>query len=112
MFCSRLCLSRAGSSHALLCTVANPACTQLLEFVAKEQWKAALTFTQYVVRILSAWQDESRSGPGKGRGGGASGKASEENVMSKDALWDTYRSFATLRNDRRWSHTSEKYMLF
>ncbi|KDN43157.1 hypothetical protein RSAG8_06310, partial [Rhizoctonia solani AG-8 WAC10335] len=27
--------------------------------------------------------------------------------LSKDAIWDTYRSFATLRNDQRWSHTSE-----
>ncbi|CAE6430884.1 unnamed protein product [Rhizoctonia solani] len=105
VFCSRLCLSRSGSSHSLLCPVANPACLDLLDFLGKERWKAALTFTQCVVRILSAWQDETRNGPAKGKG--TSNKPGDEGLMSKDAVWDTYRSFATLRNDQRWSHTSE-----
>ncbi|KAG8710497.1 SET domain-containing protein 5 [Ceratobasidium sp. 423] len=105
MFCSRLCLARSGSNHSLLCPVANPACLELLDFLGRERWKAALTFTQCVVRILSAWQDEMRGSSVKGKG--ASTKPGDESLMSKDAAWDTYRSFATLRNDQRWSHTSE-----
>ncbi|CAE6398506.1 unnamed protein product [Rhizoctonia solani] len=103
-FCSRLCLTRSGNNHALLCSVANPACLELLDFLGKERWKAALTFTQCVVRILSAWQNQARGGSAKGKGANNPG---DEILTSKDAIWDTYRSFATLRNDRRWSHTSE-----
>ncbi|CAE6468896.1 unnamed protein product [Rhizoctonia solani] len=105
VFCSRLCLARSGSNHPLLCPVANPACLELLDFLGKERWKAALAFTQCVVRILSAWQDEMRNSSAKGKG--ASNKPADESYMSKDAIWDTYQSFAALRNDRRWSHTSE-----
>ncbi|GAB1525444.1 hypothetical protein RhiTH_008607 [Rhizoctonia solani] len=104
-FCSRLCLVRSGSNHSLLCSVANPACLELLDLLEKERWKAALTFTQCVVRILSAWQDETRGGSIKDKGG--SNSLGDQNLSSRDAIWDTYRSFATLRNDRRWSHTSE-----
>ncbi|EUC63033.1 Set5 protein [Rhizoctonia solani AG-3 Rhs1AP] len=105
VFCSRLCLSRSGSNHSLLCPVANPACLDLLDFLGNEHWKAALAFAQSIVRILSAWQDETRSGLAKGKG--APNKSGDESLMSKDAVWDTYQSFATLRNDQRWSHTSE-----
>ncbi|CAE6421376.1 unnamed protein product [Rhizoctonia solani] len=105
MFCSRLCLARSGSNHSLLCPAANPASVELLDFLGRERWKAALAFTQCVVRILAAWQDETRSSSAKGKG--ASTKPGDESFMSKDAVWDTYQSFATLRNDQRWSHTSE-----
>ncbi|KAF8604418.1 SET domain-containing protein [Ceratobasidium sp. AG-I] len=103
-FCSRLCLARAGSGHSLLCTVANPACEPLLAFLSKQRWKAAVAYTKCVVRILAAWQDDAKRGGVKK--GGAKG-ATEETVMNKDEVWETYRSFATLRNDRRWTHTSE-----
>ncbi|KAH7333592.1 hypothetical protein B0J17DRAFT_676011 [Rhizoctonia solani] len=99
------CQGVSGSNHPLLCPVANPACLELLDFLGKGRWKAALAFTQCVVRILSAWQDEMRSSSAKGRG--TSNKFADETHMSKDAIWDTYQSFAALRNDRRWSHTSE-----
>lgn len=101
-FCSRLCLTRAGSNHSLLCTVANPACEPLLGFLSKQRWKAAVAYTKCVVRILAAWQDDAKSG------GSKKGGANEEKVMNKEEVWGTYRSFATLRNDRRWTHTSEK----
>jgi hypothetical protein len=102
IFCSRLCLARAGSTHALLCPVANPACDHLLDFLEKRRWKAALALTRCIVRILSAWQDGNgmRNKGGKG--------STEEGYMDKDAVWDTYRTFATLRSDKRWKHTSEK----
>ncbi|KAJ1300730.1 hypothetical protein OPQ81_002374 [Rhizoctonia solani] len=105
MFCSRLCLTRSGSNHSLLCPVANPACLELLDFLGKERWKAASTFTQCIVRILSAWQDETRTSSAKSKA--SSNKPGDEGPMSKDAVWDTYCSFAVLRNDKRWSHTSE-----
>jgi hypothetical protein len=109
-FCSRLCLARAGSTHSLLCAVANPACVPLLDFLGNQRWKSALTYTHCVVRVLSAWQDESRGGSTKGKGGAASfGKSGDETLTNKDAIWGTYRSFATLRDDRRWSRINEKY---
>ncbi|CAE6517311.1 unnamed protein product [Rhizoctonia solani] len=102
---NNLSLLHLPRNHSLLCPVANPACLDLLDFLGNEHWKAALAFAQSVVRILSAWQDETRSGLAKGKG--APNKSGDESLMSKDAVWDTYQSFATLRNDQRWSHTSE-----
>ncbi|KAG8732465.1 SET domain-containing protein 5, partial [Ceratobasidium sp. 428] len=34
-------------------------------------------------------------------------KGTEEGYLDKDATLNTYRSFATLRSDKRWTHTSE-----
>ncbi|QRV85458.1 SET domain protein [Ceratobasidium sp. AG-Ba] len=93
-FCSRLCLSRSGSTHTLLCPVANPSCDHLLAFLKERKWKAALAFTKCVVRILDAHQ-------------GSKGGKDEEGYMDKDAILTTYNSFATLRSDKRWTHTSE-----
>lgn len=104
-FCSRLCLARAGSEHSLLCTAVNPACEPLLDFLSKQRWKAAVAYTKCVVRIMAAWQDDAKSG--RSKKGGPKG-ATEETALNKDEVLETYRSFATLRNDRRWTHTSEK----
>ncbi|KAG8737160.1 SET domain-containing protein 5 [Ceratobasidium sp. 414] len=98
-FCSRLCLARAGSTHSLLCPVANPACDLLLDFLQKGRRRAALAFTKCVVRILAAWQDDRSKDKGA--------KGVEEGYLDKDATLNTYRSFATLRSDKRWNHTSE-----
>ncbi|KAG8718588.1 SET domain-containing protein 5 [Ceratobasidium sp. 394] len=98
-FCSRLCLTRAGSTHSLLCPVANPACDLLLDFLQKRRWKAAVAFTKCVVRILAAWQDDGSKNKGT--------KGAEEGYLDKDATLNTYQSFATLRSDKRWTHINE-----
>ncbi|KAI8996255.1 SET domain-containing protein [Trametes punicea] len=58
-FCSRLCLSRSGRTHPLLCAARNPAALPLLHFARKNQWMALHALAQCTARVLLAYnQDE------------------------------------------------------
>ena len=57
-FCSRLCLSRSGRTHPLLCASRNPASASVLHFARKNQWMALNALAQMTARILLAFQGE------------------------------------------------------
>ncbi|KAI0633060.1 SET domain-containing protein [Trametes polyzona] len=79
-FCSRLCLSRSGRTHPLLCASRNPASAPLLHFARRNQWMALHALAQCTARVLLAYnQDE---------------KAFEED-------WEVVRSLAQLGMEER-----------
>ncbi|KAI0363233.1 SET domain-containing protein [Pilatotrama ljubarskyi] len=79
-FCSRLCLSRSGRTHPLLCASRNPAAAPLLHFARRNEWMALHALSQLTARVLLAYnQDE---------------KAFEED-------WEVVRSLAQLGMEER-----------
>ncbi|KAH9886713.1 SET domain-containing protein [Cubamyces lactineus] len=79
-FCSRLCLSRSGRTHPLLCAARNPAAAPLLYFARRNQWMALHALSQVTARVLLTYnQDE---------------KAFEED-------WEIVRSLAQLGMEER-----------
>ncbi|TBU59985.1 SET domain-containing protein [Dichomitus squalens] len=59
-FCSRLCLSRSGRTHPLLCTSRNPAAAPLLHFARKNQWMALHALAQMTARVLLTFQQDDK----------------------------------------------------
>ncbi|KIP06875.1 hypothetical protein PHLGIDRAFT_30281 [Phlebiopsis gigantea 11061_1 CR5-6] len=58
-FCSRLCLSRSGRTHPLLCSAQNPSSVPLLAFARRHEWMALHALAQCTARVLlSEQQDE------------------------------------------------------
>ena len=55
-FCSRLCLSRSGRTHPLLCPAQNPSSVPLLEFARRHEWMALHALAQCTARVLLADQ--------------------------------------------------------
>ncbi|KAI0354211.1 SET domain-containing protein [Trametes cingulata] len=79
-FCSRLCLSRSGRTHPLLCASRNPAAAPLLHFARRNEWMALHALSQLTARVLLTYnQDE---------------KAFEED-------WEVVRSLAQLGMEER-----------
>ncbi|EPQ55921.1 SET domain-containing protein [Gloeophyllum trabeum ATCC 11539] len=55
-FCNRLCLSRSGATHSLLCPSRNPAAVPLINFARQMQWQTLHSLAQCTARLLLAWQ--------------------------------------------------------
>ncbi|KAI0673183.1 SET domain-containing protein [Trametes maxima] len=79
-FCSRLCLSRAGRTHPLLCTARNPASAALLHFARRNEWMGLHALAQVTARVLLTYNQDD--------------KAFEED-------WDVVRSLAQLGMEER-----------
>ena len=59
-FCSRLCLSRSGRTHPLLCASRNPASAPLLHFARKNQWMGLHALAQMTARVLLTFQQDDK----------------------------------------------------
>ncbi|KAI0339117.1 SET domain-containing protein [Trametopsis cervina] len=57
-FCNRLCLSRSGKTHPLLCPAQNPASITLLRYAQINQWQALHALSQCTARLLLAEQQD------------------------------------------------------
>lgn len=57
-FCTRLCFSRSGRTHPLLCPAQNPAAAPLLAYARRNEWMALHALTQCTARILLAVQQD------------------------------------------------------
>ncbi|KAI0742944.1 SET domain-containing protein [Daedaleopsis nitida] len=57
-FCSRLCLSRSGRTHPLLCASRNPASAPLLHFARRNEWQTLHALAQCTARILLTYQQD------------------------------------------------------
>lgn len=79
-FCNRLCLSRAGKTHPLLCRSRNPAAIPLLDFARQNQWMALHALSQCTAKILLSFQQD-------------------ESTFDSD--WTVFRSFAQLGMEER-----------
>ncbi|KZT68013.1 SET domain-containing protein, partial [Daedalea quercina L-15889] len=55
-FCNRLCLSRSGRTHPLLCPTNNPASIGLIRFARQCEWMALHALAQCTARIMLAYQ--------------------------------------------------------
>ncbi|OSX58018.1 hypothetical protein POSPLADRAFT_1049746 [Postia placenta MAD-698-R-SB12] len=57
-FCNRLCLSRSGRTHPLLCPSQNPASVPLLRFARRTEWMALHALAQCTARLLLTYQQD------------------------------------------------------
>ncbi|KAK2465558.1 hypothetical protein APHAL10511_002450 [Amanita phalloides] len=57
-FCNRLCQSRSGKTHLLICPAQNPASVPLIKFARESRWMALHALTQTTSRILLANQQQ------------------------------------------------------
>ncbi|RPD63401.1 SET domain-containing protein [Lentinus tigrinus ALCF2SS1-6] len=60
-FCNRLCLSRSGRTHPLLCASRNPASAPLLHLARRNEWMALHALAQCTARVLLTFEQDEKA---------------------------------------------------
>lgn len=81
-YCNRLCLTRAQSTHPLLCPASNPASTALLTFARRAEWLALHALAQTTAKLVLACQASADEGEAR-------------------RAWDVFVSLAVLSIEER-----------
>ena len=84
-FCNRLCQSRSGKTHPLVCPAQNPASVHLLKFARETRWMALHALTQTTSRILLAHQ--------------------QQDDFGIDAEWQFIRALAEMSMEERYKYS-------